>query len=87
MQSRRAQTSKPKLTQQDVTDWIAHPEQRWIGADYGNVMSKLRKRARLVCVLLDAAGLSMALNKSVVKNHSKGSEPCSSAARNGHLGR
>ena len=29
----RADTSKPKLTQQDVTDRLS--EQRWIGADHG----------------------------------------------------
>ena len=31
----RADTSKPKLTQQDVTDLIAYLNRRWLGADHG----------------------------------------------------
>ncbi len=68
----RADTSKPKLTQQDVTDLIAYLNKGGSVLIMENVMSNLRKRAHLALCLLDAAGLSMALNKSVVNNDPQG---------------
>ncbi|MGT6757506.1 lipoprotein metalloprotease SslE [Escherichia coli] len=69
----RADTSKPKLTQQDVTDLIAYLNKGGSVLIMENVMSNLKEeRASSFVRLLDAAGLSMALNKSVVNNDPQG---------------
>ncbi|MCL0166351.1 Accessory colonization factor AcfD, partial [Klebsiella pneumoniae] len=65
----RADNSKPKLTQQDVTDLIAYMNKGGSVLIMENVMSNLKEESASGFVrLLDAAGLSMALNKSVVNN-------------------
>ncbi|HBB6179745.1 TPA: lipoprotein metalloprotease SslE [Escherichia coli] len=69
----RADTSKPKLTQQDVTDLIAYLNKGGSVLIMENVMSNLKEESASGFVrLLDAAGLSMALNKSVVNNDPQG---------------
>lgn len=69
----RADTSKPKLTQQDVTDLIAYLNKGGSVLIMENVMSNLKEESASSFVrLLDAAGLSMALNKSVVNNDPQG---------------
>ncbi|HCP2620880.1 TPA: lipoprotein metalloprotease SslE [Escherichia coli] len=69
----RADTSKPKLTQQDVTDLIAYMNKGGSVLIMENVMSNLKEESASGFVrLLDAAGLSMALNKSVVNNDPQG---------------
>ncbi|HHD8981561.1 TPA: lipoprotein metalloprotease SslE, partial [Escherichia coli] len=69
----RADTSKPKLTQQDVTDLIAYLNKGGSVLIMENVMSNLKEESASSFVrLLDAAGLSMALNKSVVHNDPQG---------------
>lgn len=69
----RADTSKPKLSQQDVTDLIAYLNKGGSVLIMENVMSNLKEESASGFVrLLDAAGLSMALNKSVVNNDPQG---------------
>ncbi len=69
----RADTSKPKLTQQDVTDLIAYLNKGGSVLIMENVMSNLKEESASGFVrLLDAAGLSMALNKSVVNTDPQG---------------
>lgn len=69
----RADTSKPKLTQQDVTDLIAYLNKGGSVLIMENVMSNFKEESASGFVrLLDAAGLSMALNKSVVNNDPQG---------------
>lgn len=69
----RADTSKPKLTQQDVTDLIAYLNKGGSVLIMENVMSNLKEESASGFVrLLDAAGLSMALNKSVENNDPQG---------------
>ncbi|EET1435145.1 TPA: lipoprotein metalloprotease SslE [Escherichia coli] len=69
----RADTSKPKLTQQDVTDLIAYMNKGGSVLIMENVMSNLKEESASGFVrLLDAAGLSMALNKSVVNTDPQG---------------
>ncbi len=69
----RADTSKPKLIQQDVTDLIAYMNKGGSVLIMENVMSNLKEESASGFVrLLDAAGLSMALNKSVVNNDPQG---------------
>lgn len=69
----RADTSKPKLSQQDVTDLIAYMNKGGSVLIMENVMSNLKEESASGFVrLLDAAGLSMALNKSVVNNDPQG---------------
>ncbi|EFN6235618.1 DUF4092 domain-containing protein [Escherichia coli] len=69
----RADTSKPKLTQQNVTDLIAYLNKGGSVLIMENVMSNLKEESASGFVrLLDAAGLSMALNKSVVNNDPQG---------------
>ncbi|EDS94203.1 lipoprotein metalloprotease SslE [Escherichia albertii NBRC 107761 = DSM 17582] len=68
-----ADTSKPKLTQQDVTDLIAYMNKGGSVLIMENVMSNLKEESASGFVrLLDAAGLSMALNKSVVNTDPQG---------------
>ncbi|MDG3018272.1 SslE/AcfD family lipoprotein zinc metalloprotease [Escherichia coli] len=65
--------NKPKLTQQDVTDLIAYLNKGGSVLIMENVMSNLKEESASGFVrLLDAAGLSMALNKSVVNNDPQG---------------
>ncbi|EOX8193669.1 SslE/AcfD family lipoprotein zinc metalloprotease [Escherichia coli] len=69
----RADTSKPKLNQQDVTDLIAYMDKGGSVLIMENVMSNLQEESASHFVrLLDAAGLSMSLNKSVVNNDPQG---------------
>lgn len=68
-----ADTSKPKLTQQDVTDLITYMNKGGSVLIMENVMSNLKEESASGFVrLLDAAGLSMALNKSVVNTDPQG---------------
>ncbi|EJH1737058.1 lipoprotein metalloprotease SslE [Escherichia coli] len=69
----RADTCKPKLSQQDVTDLIAYLNKGGSVLIMENVMSNLKEESASGFVrLLDAAGLSMALNKSVVNTDPQG---------------
>lgn len=69
----RADTTRPKLTQQNVTDVIAYMNRGGSVLIMENVMSTLTEESASDFVrLLDAAGLSMALNSSVVKSDPQG---------------
>lgn len=62
-----ADISKPKLTQKDVSDIIAYMDKGGSVLIMENVMGKLTEESTSSFVrLLDSAGLSMSLNRSVV---------------------
>ncbi len=75
--------AKPKLTQQDVTDLIAYLNKGGSVLIMENVMSNLKEESASSFVrLLDAAGLSMALEQIGGEQRSAGlSEACASAER------
>lgn len=69
----RADINKPKLSQQDVTNLISYLNKGGSILIMENVMSDLSdEKASAFSRLLDAAGLSMSLNKSVVTTDPQG---------------